>query len=285
MNKTILITGGNGYLARNLSRLFEYNRDTYNVISLSHSDLDLLDREKSVEYINHFRLDAIIHTASVGGHRDGSDTFENTYVPNLKMYENLESATDGMNIPIILFGSGAEFDRRSSINNISETEVFNRWPLDPYGASKNIICKRALNCRTKDIYVLRLFGCFNHDELDFRFIKRSILNIKNGLPIEIHRNRMMDFFYMDDLYTVVDYILNPKIKNSFPRNINLTYNHKYDLIGMSQLIQPNSTIKLLNETTGPSYTGNSNTLYSLPIVNKFIGLEEGIRRTVENLKI
>jgi GDP-L-fucose synthase len=275
---TILITGGEGYIARNLKPLFE--QAGYNVIAPSHSELDLLDRTSIIDYLRKYRFSAIIHTASKGGKRNKTDTFEDTYLPNIQMFENLTSAADGHNIPVIIFGSGAEFDRRTNIKQCKETDIFNRCPIDPYGLSKNIITRISIDKRIPYVYILRLFGCFNHDEEDARFIKSAIRNVKEGLLIEVHQDREMDFFYLDDVYNVIEYIL----KNGGPKHINLVYDRPINLIGISSYINKyfkKSNVRVNKLGLAPSYSGNGDILSHLPI--KLIGLEEGIRRTCEKL--
>jgi nucleoside-diphosphate-sugar epimerase len=232
------------------------------------------------EYLRYEIFDAVIHTAIKGGDRNKRDTFENTYLPNIQMFENLTSIVEPLHVPLIIFGSGAEFDRQTNINNCNEIDVFNRQPVDPYGLSKNIITRRMLSIT--NTYILRLFGCFNFDEDDTRFIKNSILNLKKGLPIEIHQNKYMDFFYLDDIFTVVNYIL----KNGGPKDINLVYKEKIDLMGIANLIKKhcgllNPKIKLMNSKNGNDYTGCGTILNTLPI--KLIGLSEGIFKTCKKL--
>jgi nucleoside-diphosphate-sugar epimerase len=278
----ILLTGGHGYVARNLVPLFEMKG--YDVFSPSHKELDLLNRDILERYIRENQFDAVIHTATKGGRRTGKDKFEDVYVPNILMFENLAGCLLWNKTPLIVFGSGAEFNRRERIQEIYESNIHTYWPIDPYGLSKNVITRRSLYSFT-NIWILRLFGCFNHDEDDNRFIKHSILNIKNGLPIEIHQNLKMDYFYLNDVFTVIDYILNDE---NIPKHINLVYKEKYDLMTIAKMIQKyckskNEFIKLIDMNEGKDYTGNGNILSKLPIYEKLIGLEEGIKRTCKKL--
>jgi len=276
----ILITGGNSYIARNIEPLLE--QMGHIVIAPSHEEFDLLYRQQVIDCIHNQSFDAIIHTAAIGGSRHKTDTFDEAYLKNIQMFENLCSAIDGMNIPVIIFGSGAEYDRRTSIQELPEAEIYRRWPIDPYGLAKNIITRRANDF--EKMYVFRLFSCFNHNEPTTRFIRSSIFNLKRGFPIEIYQNRMMDFFYLDDVVTVIDHIL----KNGGPGQINLVYNQKIDLLGIASLIhkyvgifEPTVVVHLTGD--GPSYTGCADTLYKLSIVSNLIGLEDGIRRTCNKL--
>ncbi len=282
----ILITGGNGYIARNLKPLFEKNGYRYIVVSPSRDTLDLLNREQLTNYIHTNHIDVIIHTAVRGGKRTDPNTFEETYIQNILMYENLISAIDGKGIKLFLFGSGAEFDRRTSINECQETKIYERWPIDPYGLSKKIITLRGLDRFPRsDTHIYRIFGCFNHDEDSARFIKSSILNIKNGLPITIHQNKDMDFFYLDDIFTIINYTL---YHADIPQHINLVYKNKTDLYTIATMICKHMGVKnnivFDKITKGLSYTGAGDVLSNLKISNEFIGLEEGIKITCNRLK-
>lgn len=276
----ILITGGNGYLARNLKPLFE--NQGYEVLAPPRTELDLLNVGLLDEYMEKNKPDAIIHTAIKSGRKEKADTFEDVFIPNIRMFENLMDVKWWGPIPTIIIGSGAEFDRRWAIREDNEDALFNRWPIDSYGLSKNIIARRALTDYST-IWVLRLFGCFNHDEDTSRFIKAGILNVKRGLPIEVHQDKKMDFFYLDDVFTVIDSIFHNLY---LPKHINLVYDWKINLIGVAGIIQTlmgnsNPRIKVNDLNAGYDYTGNGNILQSMKL--PLIGLEEGIRRTVNKL--
>ena len=253
------------------------------ILTPSHTELDLLNQKSVSDYITNNSIEAIVHGATEGGKRNRADSFDSVYVHNITMFENLIKASE---IPTILLGSGAEFDRRKPICQKREEYIFFEWPLDPYGLSKNIIARRALT-DSNNIRVLRLFGCFGYDEESSRFIKSCIINLKNGLPITIHQNKTMDFFYIDDLAAVIDHVL----ANGGPRNINLVYDKKIDLLGIANLIAEcacvnNPVIEVLGDSEAKNaneYTGYHEILYCQPIASKLIGIKEGIRRMVKEL--
>jgi GDP-L-fucose synthase len=190
-------------------------------------------------------------------------------------------------LKIFIIGSGAEFDRRYPIQECSEEIIKYSWPIDPYGLSKNIITRRVLES-LNNIWILRLFGCFNWDDDPERFIKNGILNLKNGKPIIIHQNKKMDYFYLDDIFIVIDYIIKTYTNKIIPKNINLVYNKKVTLLDIASLIHKyvgkfKPKIQLNETEEANSYTGSSTILYRLPISSKLIGLEEGIQQTVKKL--
>ena len=284
----VLITGGQGYIARNLVPLFQ--NAGYEVDAPSRTEMDLLNFKQTEEYLTKSKPDVIIHAAAKGGKRTGKDTWEGVFVPNMTMFENLYLCAmkpELDNVKVIVIGSGAEFDRRYPIHERFEETVKYSWPADPYGLSKNLITRRCHE-DLDNMWVVRLFGCFNFDDDPARFIKNGILNLKRGLPVTVHQNKEMDYFYLDDVFNVMDYIIKAHPNRIVPRDINLVYKNKVTLLDIASLIHKyvgrfNPVIQLTENGLGDPYTGSSTTLYELPVADQLIGLESGICRTVQKL--
>ena len=78
----ILITGGNGYIAKSLANKLD------NVTSITRKDFDLTDRKSADDWFYGRYFDVVIHTAIKGGSRlkkDNSDAF----YQNIQMFYNL----------------------------------------------------------------------------------------------------------------------------------------------------------------------------------------------------
>lgn len=280
----ILITGGSGFVGRNVAKELRTHPKA-SVFTPTHAELDMTDLPSYVSYLNKNDIQAVIHTA-FEGHFASKNEYD-TFLRNIKMYDNISWGTPE-HVPVILIGSGAEFDRRFNIDEMEEADVFTSYPVDFYGMAKKMITDRALNEDDfSSRYVLRLFGCFGHDEPDFRFIKNSILRVKKGLPIEITENKKMDFFFIDDVAPVIEAIL---FSNTFvPRNLNLVYASKIWLSDVARIIldemgkswDDNIVFKNVTNFT-KHYTGCGGKLSYLKIHQ--IGLNEGIKRMVEKLK-
>jgi GDP-L-fucose synthase len=115
MSIKILITGGNGFIARNLSKILS---NQYKVETVSRQDLDLTDYESTKKFFSDKQYDLVIHTAVEGGRRTKPDT-EEMFYKNILMTYNLLSNKHCFD-KIITFGSGAELDRRFDINSDSK---------------------------------------------------------------------------------------------------------------------------------------------------------------------
>ena len=274
----ILITGGTGYIARNISiKLKEFNHVIY---SPSRSEMNLSDICSIKQNLDRFQPDAIIHAASVGGYRNVTDDY-NIFVENFNMFENIIQSYN--NIPIIFYTSGADCDRRFPITNINESDVIHKYPIDPYGLSKNMIVRKILHENLTNVNILRIFATFNHDELYSRFIKHSILNIKQNLPILIHQNKEMDFFFIDDLATVTHHILTNKPSKI---HMNLSYTTKFTLKDIADIICKFANIDqdhiiIQSHHNSHSYSGSGELLKNENL--QLIGLEKGIYNTLQTL--
>jgi len=269
----ILITGSNGFVARNLAK----NLKDYNLTLTNRSNLNLLNSEEVKHFFKDKYFDVVIHTATTGGSRLKDD--ENTvFYENCIMHQNILDNSLSFD-KYISFGSGAELDRRYNID--FSTDLKCAHPIDPYGMSKNLIAKSGL--LLKGFYNIRLFNVFNSDELTSRMIKANIINYINRKPIQIHQDKFMDFFYMDDLCQVVKFTIDASVKQ---QTINCSYQQKYKLSDIATIINNLSDYNvetiIEKENLGLSYYGEYN-LHLFDI--NLIGLHSGIKKTYEELLI
>ena len=252
----ILITGGNGYIAKKLA----IGLSDCDVDVITRADLDLTNENACRIFFYNKVYDVIIHTAIEGGSRLKVDD-DSVLEKNLKMYFNLMNYA-AQHAKFISLGSGAEEGH----------------PTDPYGLSKHVIAQSMLakpNC-----YNIRIYAVFDHNELDTRFIKSNIKRYADKEDMVVHQNKLMDFFYMEDLISVVKYY----IKEANPgKSFNCTYLESKTLLQIAEMInhldKHRVGIGVLKDGFGKGYIGSWDGLV-LPLV----GLEQGIRNTYNIIK-
>jgi GDP-L-fucose synthase len=267
----ILITGGNGFIARNLIKGLQ----EHDLTILTRSEFDLRDTDAVDKFFKNRSFDFVLHTATSGGSRLKSDDSD-VLLDNMIMFYNLLKHKSKYR-KFINFGSGAEMDRRTDINLIYP-DYKKSFPIDSYGLSKNITAR--LIEQLPDFHNIRIFAAFGEDELDSRFIKANIKHYINKEPIVIHQNKLMDFFYIEDLIELVKYFLN---NNLLPKEVNCSYKQKYSLNDIAKIINEldNYEVPIIMEGKEWSncYIG---THLSLPV--KLVGLEKGIKQVYKKLK-
>jgi GDP-L-fucose synthase len=255
----ILITGANGYIGKSLHSAL---RKTHYVVAIHRGNFDLTDATALGEFFkgsHHF--DVVLHCA-VAGAANPRDVNWNIMDKNLTMYYNLLQYSKHYT-KLIHFGSGAE-------TYLSST---------PYGYSKKVIAKSILN--QDNFHNLKIFGVFDENELDTRFIKANIKRYINKEPMQIHKDRVMDFFYMQDLIKVVDYYMNEKDP---PKEFDCVYEDKCTLGGIATMINncsyPDEVEIQIQEEGFDLYMSK----YRDPLPIELIGLAQGIKNVYNKLK-
>ena len=268
----ILITGGNGFIASNLKeKLSEYE-----ITSISRNDFDLRNPDETNIFFKNKRFDIVLHTAIIGGNRlveDSKDCVYDNSIMALNLLKNMRSWDR-----LIHFGSGAELDRSRDIEG-NTNNCYNRIPADPYGLSKNIVCR--LFDEYTNIYNLRIFNVFAKNEADRRMIKANIKNYIENKPMVIHQDKYMDFFYIDDFVKLVKLYLSGEY---LPREIDCVYKDKIKLSDIAILINNLSDhkvpIQIQSDELGKSYCGHYEQITD---TLDYLGLEKSIQAVYESM--
>lgn len=253
----ILITGGNGYIAKSIVNSLW---DKHNILSPGKDELDLTNIKSINNFFKDKYFDVVIHTATKGGNRLKEDD-QSVLLDNIIMMGNLTQHKDKFS-KLINLGSGAEI-------YASKT---------PYGKSKKW-CKDIVD-KNENWHTLRIYGVFDENELDSRFIKANIKRYINGEPMVIHQDKSMDFIYMKDLVTIIENVILGKI---ISKDIDCVYYQSVSLSYIASLINDLSNYKVSinyeNEGSARGYVGFPSFLNM-----KCVGLEQGIINVYNKLK-
>ncbi len=250
----ILITGASGFIGGNLWNCL---RNYYDILAPVRQELDLTNSADVRQYLKNNKADCIIHCATRGGIRGVQDA-PNTISDNLSMINNLIHYKDS-HTKIILFGSGAMYDKSRSLHKVREDEIGRCIPPDLYGRSKMLIAKKIKN--REDILCLNIFACYGYGEKETRFPSYSINQILAGKNIEINQNVVFDYLFIDDLVQIVKFF----ITNQYTSNIiNVTPSKSVDLFSIAKILNNFSTnkvnITVKNPNMGMEYTADNSLL-------------------------
>ena len=207
--KKILITGTNGYIGKSLC----YGLNDYNITGINRSICNLTNADEVRNFLKDKYFDVVIHCAVAGGSRLRKEDRE-VFKDNLRMFENLSFNKEHYG-KLIHFGSGAQFVH----------------PLTNYGHSKKIIADMIEE--KENFYNLIIWGLFDENELETRFIKSNVIKCMNNEPMVIHKDKYMDFFHMKDLIELVKVYIN---NDNYPKSIECKYMECYKLTYIAEMI-------------------------------------------------
>tara|TARA_R110000824_G_scaffold15193_6_gene64072 strand:+ start:22200 stop:22970 length:771 start_codon:yes stop_codon:yes gene_type:complete len=254
----ILITGG-GYVG---SSLYNALRNEYRVNLVTRKDFDLTSFTDLQKFLKGKYFDAVIHTAVSGGSRLREDT-GSEMDNNLTMYYNILQHKDHYG-KLIHFGSGAE----------------EHTPETPYGISKRVIAKSILE--QDKFYNIKVFGVFDENELDTRFIKANLKRYINREPMIINASKRMTFFYMKDLITLVKHYIDTRA-TALRKESHCAYTTDYSLKEIADMINELDDYKVQiykTEEVAEDYISNYNAGYGLT----YTGFKKGLYETYNKLR-
>ena len=268
----LLLTGSSGFIGKNLKAGLQ---NEYNLLTPSHSELELADEVSVKSYFENNNMDFIIHCASVGGAR-GVEDEKSTVEKNLSMVNNLIKFKND-DTRIILFGSGAMYDKSRNLHKVKESEIGNIIPKDLYGLSKLKIAE--LTKLRDDITCLNIFACYGYGEKSSRFPSYAIDRVLNNEPIIINQNVVFDYLFVEDMVKIVKYF----IKNTpCDKIINITPTESISLVEIANLINLMSEnpvgIELQNHEMNNEYTGDNTLLLKNYRDFKFTSMKDGLRK-------
>lgn len=274
MSKKVLVTGGSGFIARNL---VEQLSGQYCLSSLNRQEFDLLDSSGVFDYLKNNRFDVIVHTATYDAApqhslKDPSQVFIN----NLKMFFNLTRCSEYFG-KMIYFGSGAEFSRINWVPKMKEDYFDRHVPEDQYGFSKYVMAKQTQHLI--NVCNLRLFAVFGkYEDWRVRVISSICRNAVLDLPITIKRNAFFDFIYIDDLIKIVKWFIDNKPKEKI---YNVCTGRVVDFKTIAEkvikLSGKNLEIIINTDELGSEYSGNNSLLLKELGGFKFSSIDDSIK--------
>src|SRR5208282_2142843 len=248
----ILITGGSGFIGRNLA---EQLVGTYEVLAPSSAELDLLKEQAVREYLSAHSCVVIVHAATTRSNR-GLGAPPDMLDRNCRMFFNLVR-NDGLFGKMIHFGSGAEYDKTGLPARVKEEYFDTNVPTDPYGFSKYICAKYTE--RSERLVELRLFAVFGqYEDYTVRFISNACCRALKGLPIVLRQDIVFDYLYIKDLVKLTMWFIE---NNAHHKAYNVCTGRPVALTELARIVAQvsgrNPNVSVMAEGMGPEYSADN----------------------------
>lgn len=255
--KKVFITGGSGFIGRNLKEQLGHK---YDISAPSSHDVNLTDADKTSEFIKKNNFDVIIHAANWNS-RSPHKSVDKILEYNIRMFFNIARCKDHYG-RLIYYGSGAEYGKKWWLPRMSEDYFDEHVPDDAYGFSKYIMTKYAEGY--DNICNLRLFGVFGkYEDWQTRFISNMCCQALFDMPLLIRQNVFFDYLYIDDLVAITDlFITKSPVKVAY----NICTGRSYDLLSRAEMVLKaagkNIEIRITKPGLGAEYSGNNSRFIS-----------------------
>ncbi len=274
----ILLTGSGGFIGKNLKN---YLQDKYDLLTPRSYELNLIEENAVKEYFKSNEIDFIIHCGSTGGARGVNDK-DSTIEDNLGMVDNILKYKKP-DARVILFGSGAMYDKSRSLRKVKEEEIGKVIPKDLYGKSKMLIAEKIRN--RDDIVCLNIFACYGYGEKENRFPSYAINQVLKREDIIINQNVVFDYLFVEDMVKIVEHYITYKPIHNI---INITPTKSVSLKEIAQIVNKfekgSVKIKVANPIMNNEYTGDNSLLLSdIPNFN-FTKIDEGLEKLYNYIK-
>jgi UDP-glucose 4-epimerase len=273
----LLITGGSGFIGRNLA---EQLASTYEVLAPSSAELDLLNEQAVRDYLDAHKFDVIVHAATTRSNRRLAappDMLDRNCRMFFNLVRNLVPNQERFG-KMIHFGSGAEYDRIQVPGRVREDYFDTRVPRDAYGFSK-YICAKYIE-RSDRIVNLRLFGVFGaYEDYTVRFISNACCRALKELPIVLRQDVVFDYLYVKDLVKITNWFIENDVRD---KAYNVCSGRSVALTELARLISQVSgsksspNVSVLNEGMAPEYSADNSRMVAEMGGYQFWDLQDSI---------
>ena len=273
----VLVTGGSGFIGSHVASYLKMLG--HNVDAPSRQELNLLDRDEVLHYLDKNSYDVVAHFASPSPVRSPRiASYDRLFKDSLSIFMNM-AAGSSLYGRMLYSGSGAEYDKRNDIILVKEEEIGQSIPLDDYGLAKYIMNDMARF--SSNIYNLRIFACFGPGEYKDKFITHAIRCCRNNKPITIRQDCRFDYLYIDDYAKAVAHFVTHAPKW---HDYNVTSSTRVLLSAIASIVKEElgckSEIQISNDGFAPEYTASNQRLLAEMNDIKFMNINEAIHKYV-----
>ncbi|MBZ9687280.1 sugar nucleotide-binding protein [Clostridium estertheticum] len=193
--KKVLLTGASGFFA---SRFYTYYKNKYEILPLSHRDLDITDERRCLEIIQSFKPDYVIHTAAIADTGLCERNPELSFEINVKGSINIAKACSLAKSKLIYLSSEQIFNGNFEKGPYNENHI--PRPNTVYGNHK-LQAEDELKGIIEELWILRFSWLFGFPEKNCRVSSNILWNVVSSvlkdkrIKLPVNEFRGMTYVY------------------------------------------------------------------------------------------
>lgn len=204
--KKVLVTGSNGFLA---SRFNEYYKDKYDILALSHKELDITNENQVYDFFKNNNIDIVFHSAAISDTGRCQREVELAKEINVGGTINIAKGCE-LNNSILIFTSSDQLYAGNEDEGPYKEDIILR-PNNIYGNTK-LEAEKEIKNRLEKYYNLRLTWMFSYAERNKRVNTNIITNILNaalrGEKISLATNEYRGISYVYEVIENIEKLIN-----------------------------------------------------------------------------